>query len=45
MNSLIYYRWHSVATGEEGATECVVGATVRMINEGNVLSGQETTGC
>jgi len=32
----------SVATGEEGATECVVGATVRLINEGNVISEQET---
>lgn len=32
----------SVATGEEGATECVVGATVRLIKEENVLSKQET---
>ena len=32
----------SVATGEEGATECVVGATVRLIKEGNILSEQQT---
>lgn len=32
----------SVATGEEGATECVVGAKVRLIKEGNTLFEQET---
>lgn len=32
----------SVATGEEGATECVAGATVRLIKEGNTVVEQET---
>ena len=32
----------SVATGEEGATECVVGATVRLVKEGNTISEQKT---
>ncbi len=32
----------SVATGEEGATECVVGAKVRLTKEGNALLEQET---
>lgn len=32
----------SVATGEKGATECVVGATVRLIKDDNTLSEQET---
>jgi Fe-S-cluster-containing dehydrogenase component len=32
----------SVATGEDGATECVVGATVRLIRDGDNLSEQET---
>jgi Fe-S-cluster-containing dehydrogenase component len=32
----------SVATGEEGATECVIGATVRLIKEDNSLAEQET---
>ncbi len=32
----------SVATGEKGATGCVVGATVRLIKDGNTLSEQET---
>lgn len=32
----------SVATGEEGATECAVGATVRLIEEGQVISEQMT---
>jgi Fe-S-cluster-containing dehydrogenase component len=32
----------SVATGEEGATECVAGATVRLMEEGNTVSEQAT---
>lgn len=32
----------SVATGEEGATECVAGATVRLIKEGNTVVEQGT---
>lgn len=32
----------SVATGEEGATECVVGARVRLIKDGNCLTELET---
>jgi Fe-S-cluster-containing dehydrogenase component len=32
----------SVATGEEGATECVVGVPVRLIKEGNTLAEQKT---
>jgi len=32
----------SVATGDDGATECVVGATVRLLKDGNTLSQQES---
>lgn len=32
----------SLATGEEGATECAVGATVRLIREGDTVAEQET---
>jgi len=32
----------SVATGEEGATECVVGAKVRLLKEGKQLFEQQT---
>jgi len=32
----------SVATGEEGATECVVDATVRLIENGHTVSEQAT---
>lgn len=32
----------SVATNEDGVTECVAGATVKLIREGNTLSEQET---
>lgn len=32
----------SVATGEEGATECVVGAKVRLIKESKGIAEQET---
>lgn len=32
----------SVATEDDGTTECVVGATVRLLKDGNTLSQQET---
>jgi Fe-S-cluster-containing dehydrogenase component len=32
----------SVATEDDGTTECVVGATVRLLKDGNILSQQET---
>lgn len=32
----------SVATGDDGATECVVGATVRLLKDGNTLSEQKS---
>lgn len=32
----------SVATGKDGVTECVVGATVRLFKDGNALSETET---
>ncbi len=32
----------SVATGGEGATECAVGATVKLFKDGNILSEQQT---
>ena len=32
----------SVATEDDGTTECVVGATVRLLKDSNILSQQET---